>query len=325
MNNAIVAKSKEYLFELELRHIDISPFKEILSKEPHYTSWLEEFKKAPLKPSVRLYVRKEYTDEQIEVGIYEGKRASTEFLNRMGDLHNEFHKLVAKNNLPEQYYINDIKETNIYKTLKGIEKNFNILKEEAIEKENANTEIRVKGIIQYLSELKNNTLSKEVVETLINDNLNIHSLSLFIKNPLAATESKSKWESVKSHFNILLKDYLNTLNPNQSGLSAVNQSRNDYREILSAPEIALRHYIMYKNNKEHALSGTDLAKRDGKNEKYPKRKDMHNIRKHLPVVEERGRNNGNLGTKKQLLNIKSTLEDYTDVQQYIDGLIAKLN
>ena len=216
------------------------PFREVFENNPKCKEYLyDDFCNTEPRPSFRLYLRKYFTDEEVQRGFKEANDRNpimqnnpygqavaatavflTDFESKVRDIKVEFDQLLFDGKIEPKFLIPNIPETNIITVLRKVsqivetirEKPFIIHGNDIIEY----CKMRVDAIIAELNKLQLPEIKRGVLESIINNNTNINLYFANKKGSNCGAE-RIKWNFMKEIIDGLLESEKNKITePQQS-------------------------------------------------------------------------------------------------------------
>lgn len=218
-------------FESELSIVaNQPPYMEIFQDRSLKDLFFLDFCKAPKVPNIRLFRPNYFSDEEYSQKMSQKSNGFTEFELYVMDINHQFYDLVASRKLEDEYYLQDIKQTNIFKVLSSVKlviDNIERYPSRQVDDRIIFEMVESQGreILTLLDDLRYNDLKNAVLTEIVNNNTNSWELLhvAFFDGQTDAT----RWSIIKTKLNQLLK----------SGLS--DETHKSYRGIAER----LKEYI----------------------------------------------------------------------------------
>lgn len=229
-------------------------FAHSLEKDTVFMSYFEaQFNNAPLKPDVKKYWLKFYTENELNKGFEEARSkipksqvskgyvmASvillTEFERDLDKKKSEF-LMMPESQIPEDCFIHDITKTPIYISLKEIDEIIerfrkNIDHDKSILMKQA--EHVAKAIVSEVNKIDNYpSIQEQILGFIINDNDNFHlDIELFIGNE-ENSEKRDNWKNLKMYLNNFLSEVVSLKAKSLSQLNTETKTNNHHYKLKS--------------------------------------------------------------------------------------------
>lgn len=226
-------KERQFLHDLYRGRVSKIPFIELFQNNKELRNELfKQYLKTDTEPDFSLYLNKHYTSKELEKGFEEARGnlpsyqsgnvpynlaagfvLQNDFEISIQNLRSKFHTLIAKNEIPEEFYKHSITRTPFIKKLEKIDKrimDFNLYVTKT-KKYNPKTYAKsfIKTLIHDLENIGIQTLTELILKDFMEqEEFNENRFDYFYDHKYDADAAKDKYRELTLYTNNIINDYL---------------------------------------------------------------------------------------------------------------------